>query len=85
MTTKIRRQAIALIREDKLNSSQIAKIVGCHSGYVRAIKQQQLHPEREMARERARIQTRSRDPEEMRLRSMAYRRRRKAMRVSELT
>ena len=33
-----------------LTSKDIAMTVGCHSGFVRAVKQRMLHPERERAR-----------------------------------
>ena len=36
-----------------LKSREIAEIVGCHPGFVRAIKQRMLHPEREIERHRA--------------------------------
>ena len=87
MTSQIRQQVIVLILEDKLNATQIAKIVGCHSGYVRAIKVQMLHPDRELERVRRRNRNRVKTPEfyvAARRRAAAYRRRRKAMRVSEL-
>ena len=49
--TETRDQIIALLLEDKLNSEQIAKICGCHSAYVRAVKQRYITaPEREKLR-----------------------------------
>lgn len=43
-------QARAWLKGSDLKSHEIAQAVGCHSGFVRAIKQRMLHPERENER-----------------------------------
>ena len=42
------------LKVGEMPSRDIADVVGCHSGFVRAIKQRMLHPERENERERKR-------------------------------
>lgn len=43
-------QVRAWLRTSGLTSFEIAETVGCHDGYVRAVKQRMLHPERESER-----------------------------------
>ncbi len=48
---KTRDEIVEYLLEDKLNSEQIARIVGCSSGYVRAVKQRYITaPDREKLR-----------------------------------
>ena len=58
----------------KMSSGEIARIVGCHSGFVRAIKQRMLHPERERKRSRKHCKAwRDADPERVKkLRRATY-------------
>jgi hypothetical protein len=43
-------QVRAWLNGSNLNSREIAEAVGCHQGFVLAIKQRMLHPERERKR-----------------------------------
>ena len=52
MTTKADRVR-SWLKHSNLSSREIAEAVGCHPGFVRAIKQRMLHPEREIERHRA--------------------------------
>ena len=51
MTTKADRVR-SLLKHSSLNSKEIAETVGCHHGFVRAIKQRVEKPEREIERHR---------------------------------
>lgn len=44
-------QVRAWLNGSDLDSFEIAEAVGCHPGFVRALKQRMLHPEREKARQ----------------------------------
>ena len=46
-------QVRAWLNGSDLNSREIAEAVGCHQGFVLAIKQRMLHPERERSRARS--------------------------------
>jgi hypothetical protein len=56
-------QVRAWLNGSDLNSREIAEAVECHQGFVLAIKQRMLHPERERKRNRDRNAARWQNPE----------------------